>query len=82
MIGRIAAAGFLLLAAAVPAAADPTGEGLVREFVGWVDLSEQWSASVSVDPLRGQRHVRRRAGSFARGPARLRSSIETLRLRI
>ena len=34
MIGRIAAAGFLLLAAAVPAAADPTGEGLLRDFVG------------------------------------------------
>ena len=80
MIGRIAAVGFLLLAAAVPAAADPTGEGLLREFVGWVDSSEQWSASVSVIRSEG-------SDTFAEGLVLSREdphvsvSLETLRLR-
>ena len=54
MIGRIAAAGFFFLAAAAPAAADATSEGLVRDFVAWVDSSDTWAASVSVGSLRRQ----------------------------
>ena len=46
MIGRIAAAGFLVLAAATPAAADATSEALIRDFVAWVDSSDTWSANV------------------------------------
>ena len=53
MIGRIAAAGFLLLAAATPAAADAKSEALVRDFVAWVDSSDDVvgdrSASVRSD---------------------------------
>jgi hypothetical protein len=46
MIGRIAAAGFIFVGAATPAAADATSEALVRDFVAWVDSSETWSANV------------------------------------
>ena len=48
MIGRIAAAGFLMVVAAAPAAAGTESEGLVRDFIAWVDSSPAWSASVNV----------------------------------
>jgi hypothetical protein len=47
MIGRIAAAAFLLSAAATPAAADATSEALVRDFVAWVDSSDTWAATIA-----------------------------------
>src|SRR3954469_9946298 len=48
MIGRIAAAGFLVVVAAAPAAASTESEGLVRDFIAWVDSSPDWSATVNV----------------------------------
>ncbi len=80
MIGRIAAAGFFFLAAAAPAAADPASEGMVRDFIAWIDSSGDWSATVSV--------VRSDAeNTFAEGVVISRDephvafSIETLRLK-
>ncbi len=79
MIGRIAAAGFFLFAAAAPAIADTESEGLIRDFVAWVDSSDDWSASASV--------IRSEGGdTFAEGivisrdEPRISISIEALRL--
>src|SRR4051812_15333116 len=80
MIGRLAAAGFFILAAVAPASADPTNESLVHDFVGWVDSSNEWNASVSVVRSDG-------ADTFAEGVVFSREqphisiSIETLRFR-
>lgn len=48
MIGRIAAVGFFLVVAGTPAAASTESEGLVRDFIAWVDSSPDWTASVNV----------------------------------
>src|SRR5262245_17092953 len=79
MIGRLAAAGLLLLAAVAPASADPDSEALVRGFIAWVDSSNEWNASVSVVRSDG-------ADTFAEGVVLSREqphvsiSIETLRM--
>lgn len=79
MIGRIAAAGFLLLAAANPAAADAESEGLIREFVAWVDSSNEWSASVSVVRSDGSDTLAEGL-VFERATPRISISMEELRL--
>lgn len=79
MIGRIAAAGFLVLAAATPAAADPTSEALIRDFVAWVDSSSQWSASVGAVRSDGSDTIAEGL-VFSLQEPRVSISIERLRL--
>src|ERR1044071_1490962 len=80
MIGRIAAAGFLILAAGAPASADPTSEAVVRDFIGWVDSSNEWNASVSV--VRSEDADTFAEGVvFSREEPHLSISVETLRFR-
>ena len=80
MIGRIAAAGFLVLAAASPAAADAESEALLKEFVAWVDSSSEWSASASVVRSEG-RDTFAEGVVFARDEPHFSISIEELRLK-
>ena len=80
MIGRIAAAGFLLIAAASPAAADAESEALFRNFIAWVDSSSEWSASVSVVRSEG-RDTFAEGVVFSRETPHVGISIEELRLK-
>lgn len=79
MIGRIAAAGFLVLAAATPAAADASSEALIQDFVAWVDSSNEWAASVSVVRSDGS-DTFAEGLVFSRSDPQLSVSIEALRL--
>lgn len=70
----------LFLAGATPALADQRGEALMREFVGWVDSSPEWSASVAI--LRSDSRFTIAEGLvFSRGDPDVSISIERLRVR-
>ena len=79
MIGRIAAAGFFAVVAAAPAAASTESEGLVRDFIAWVNSSADWSASVNV--VRSDAADTYAEGIvISRNEPRISISIESLRL--
>jgi len=79
MISRIAAAGFFLAVAVAPAAASSESEGLVRDFIAWVDSSPDWSASVNV--VRSDAEDTYAEGVvISRDQPRISISIESLRL--
>jgi hypothetical protein len=80
MIGRVAAAGFFLLAAIAPAAADPESEGLIRNFIAWVDSSNEWNASASIVRSDGD-NTFAEGVVFSRDEPHVSVSIETLRLK-
>jgi hypothetical protein len=80
MIRRIAAAGFLLLAVSSPAAADAESEALFRNFVAWVDASNEWSATVSVVRSEG-RDTFAEGLVFSREAPHVGISIEEVRLK-
>jgi hypothetical protein len=70
----------LFFAGVTPALADQRGEALIREFVGWVDSSPEWSASVAI--LRSDsRYTIAEGLVFSRGDPDVSISIERLRVR-
>ena len=70
----------LFFAGATPALADQRGEALIREFVGWVDSSPEWSASVAI--VRSDSRFTIAEGLvFSRGDPDVSISIERLRVR-